>query len=369
MARAKDAIPATINSSGTTEALVSDVLFYSIGEGAIIIDERGYIARVNRIALDILGYTEKELVGRWLPEALIAMDENGEAIPNYERPVTEAFLSGQPVSKRVFFHKKSGEIVAVAMNVSPILLHDVPVGAIELFRDITAELQLEHAKDEFISIASHQLRTPATVVKQNLGLILEGYVDSQSKQQELLQTAYEHNNTQLEIINNLLNIARAEAGELKPSFQNVDMNKLLQGVVDSQMADYKKRNIALRLITKSDHAVAAVDPLYMQMVFENLVNNAQKYSPDGTSVTVTVSSTPEAITVRVKDQGIGIATKDIPSLFRKFSRLENVNSMASGTGLGLYWAKKLVELHGGSIKVSSQLRKGTTFSVIIPIPN
>lgn len=205
------------------------------------------------------------------------------------------------------------------------------------------------------------------MVKQNLGLILEGYIDSRAKQRELLQTAYEHNDSQLEIINDLLNIAQLEAQEIKPNFQNIDMNKLLKHVVDSQIVDYEKRNIGLELITKKDPAIAKADPLHMQMVFENLINNAQKYSPAGTKVTITVAVTPKALTVRVQDEGIGIAAKDISALFRKFSRIENVNSMASGTGLGLYWAKKLVELHGGEIKVSSELHKGTTFSVIIPV--
>lgn len=366
MVRARQTSFDSASSMTRHETLVSEVLFYSIGEGAFIIDERGHISRVNKIALDILGFKEDELVGKWLPKVLVAEDERGEVIPNYERPATEAFLGGKPVAKRIFYRKKNGDKVAVAVNVAPILVGHEPVGAIELFRDITAELQLERAKDEFISIASHQLRTPATIVKQNLGLILEGFVDSQPKQRELLQAAYKHNDNQLEIINDLLNIAQAEAQVLKPHFQDVDMNDLLKRVTDSQRTEYDERGIDLMLVAKSGGAIAKADPLHMQMVFENLVNNAQKYSPDNTKVTVTVTATSKEVVVRVKDQGIGIAEKDIPALFRKFSRIENVDSMASGTGLGLYWAKKLVELHGGKITVKSQMHKGTTFSVRIP---
>lgn len=367
MARAEHASSTSADSINNRETLVSEVLFYSIGEGAIIIDERGRIARINKIAQDILGFDEDDLVGKWLPKALVAEDENGEVIPNYERPATEAFLGGKPTARRIFYRKKNGDRVGVAVNVAPILVQGEPIGAIELFRDITDELRLEHAKDEFISIASHQLRTPATVVKQNLGLILEGFVPSKSKQQELLKISYEHNDNQLELINKLLNIAQAEAQEFTPNFQNVDMHKLLRRVVDGQKADYAKRNIALELVAGDDPVIVKADPLHMQMVFENLVNNAQKYSPAGTKVMITVATTAKAVTVQVKDQGIGIAAKDMPALFRKFSRIENVNSMASGTGLGLYWAKKLVELHSGKIKVTSELHKGTTFSVIIPV--
>jgi PAS domain S-box-containing protein len=174
--------------------VISDVLFFSIGEGAVVIDDRGNISRVNKIALDILGYDANELIGKWYPETIIAEEESGRPIPNIERPITEVFFSGQPIYKKVYYRRKDGSRVPVALTVSPIMHNDKPLGAIELFRDITDELQLEHAKDEFISIASHQLRTPATVVKQYLGMILDGYVESEEKQREMLQTAYTHNN-------------------------------------------------------------------------------------------------------------------------------------------------------------------------------
>jgi PAS domain S-box-containing protein len=141
MVRSKNPSSSNLNSINNYQALVSEVLFYSIGEGAIIIDERGNIARVNEIALDILGFEEKEIVGKWLPEALVAEDESGSVIPNYERPATGAFLSGKPVSRRIFYRTKNGERVAVAVNVAPILLRGEPIGAIQLFRDITDEVE------------------------------------------------------------------------------------------------------------------------------------------------------------------------------------------------------------------------------------
>jgi signal transduction histidine kinase len=104
----------------------------------------------------------------------------------------------------------------------------------------------------------------------------------------------------------------------------------------------------------------------MNMIFENLIHNAHKYSPAESKVSVEIKSTPSNATITVADQGIGIDPADIPKLFNKFSRLENVNSTASGTGLGLYWAKKLVELYKGDISVASKLNKGTTFTVRLP---
>mgnify|MGYP000672161535 CR=1 FL=1 len=346
--------------------IVSDVLFFSIGEGAVVIDERGYISRVNKVALDILGCEPEELIGKWYPEAVVAEEEGGRVIPNMERPITEVFFSGQPVFKKLYYRRNDGSLVPVALTVSPIMLENKPVGAIELFRDITDELQLEHAKDEFISIASHQLRTPATVVKQYLGMILEGYIESEEAQKDMLKIAYAHNNNQLEIINDLLKVAQIEANKLTANHKQTDLVGLLQKIVLSQKPDFERRGIDLQLKTKEKSAKVYIDPLHIQMVFENLINNANKYSHQGSTVTLEIADSEKAVTVRVRDEGIGIAESDIPKLFNKFSRIENANSTAGGTGLGLYWAKKLVELYAGAISVTSKLGKGTTFTVCIP---
>lgn len=346
--------------------VLSDVLFFSIGEGAIVVDERGIISRVNKPALDILGYTDKELVGKWYPETIIATDADGQPIPNIDRPIIEAFLSGQPVFKRIYFRRKDGSLVAVALTVAPIMHDDKPLGAIELFRDITDELQLEHAKDEFISIASHQLRTPATVVKQYLGMILEGYVPSEAQRIEMIKIAFDHNDNQLAIINDLLKVAQIESKTLAANYKEVDIVNILETIVLSQKPHFDKRNIQLLLTHDHAPANAEVDPLHIQMVFENLIDNANKYSEPGSAVSIQVSQTPSQVTVHVADQGMGIDQKDIPRLFNKFSRIKNPKSAAGGTGLGLYWAKKLVELYNGTISVKSELHKGTTFSVSIP---
>jgi two-component system phosphate regulon sensor histidine kinase PhoR len=342
------------------------VLFFSIGEGAIVADDHGRITRVNKVALDILGYGSDDMLGKWFPETLIAEEEDGRVIPNIERPITEAFMSGKPVFRRLYYRRADGSRVPVALTVSPVLKNDTPIGAIELFRDITDEMRLEHAKDEFISIASHQLRTPASVVKQYLGMILEGYVDSPAEQLQMLKIAYEHNNNQLNIINDLLNVAQAEANRLQPSYKETDLVELVREIVLAQQPEYEQRHIILRFEPAEQQAVVYADPLHIRMVFENLLSNANKYSPPRTTVLVTLHTSPQLVTVGVQDQGVGIAAGDLPRLFNKFSRLHTTTSMASGTGLGLYWAKKLVDLYGGDIAVQSKPHKGSTFRVSLP---
>lgn len=331
-----------------------------------MIDDRGIVVRANQIALDILGLTSRELIGKWYTGTVIAEDLNGHQVANIDRPITEVFLTGKTVFRKVYYRRKVGARVPVALTVSPVMFEGKPIGAIELFRDITEELQLEHAKDEFISIASHQLRTPATVVKQYLGMILDGYVGSPEQQMEMIQVAYTHNNNQLDIINDLLKVAQVEANKLTTNFKQTDLVGLLETIVSGQQPEFKKRNITLELTYPKCPITVCMDPLHIQMVLENIISNANKYSHPGTTVRVALSEAPSSVTVTITDQGIGIAPADIPKLFNKFSRIENANSTAGGTGLGLYWAKKLVELYNGKITLQSELHKGSTFSVILP---
>jgi len=347
------------------DSKISDILFSSIGDGAIVTDERARIFKVNNSALKILGFKEKDLLNKWFPETIVAETEDGTPLPKLERPITEVFITGKPVNRRLHYLKKDGERIAVAINISPIINRGKPVGAIEIFRDISDELQLERAKDEFISIASHQLRTPATTVKQYIGMILEGYASSPDQEKKMLETAYEHNNKQLEIITELLQIAQAEANTLTVNFQYTDMVSLINNVIDGQKNNYKQAGIELHFIPQKDSLMCNVDRLHMQMVFDNILHNAQKYSYKDTTVEVRAKQSGSNIIVSIQDQGIGISEEYLPKLFQKFSRADNVVSTASGTGLGLYWAKKLVDLHGGKIKVKSEFEKGSTFTIIL----
>lgn len=346
----------------------SDALFLSIGEGAIVTDDRGYVSRINEVALNILGFKAEDILHKWYPSTVIAEDENGRIIPNMERPITEIFLTGKPVFKRLFYRKKDGSSVPVALTVSPVSLDGRPVGAIQVFRDITEELELENSKDEFISIASHQLRTPATIVKQYLGMLMDGYVGKLTKNQlSVLGTAFEYNEHQLDTINDLLHVAQVDANKIMLVRKETDLVDLVKDVVETHQKEYATKNIKLSFKTDVDSLVCKIDPLHIRMTLENLLNNAYKYSSADTKVAVKLKTTPKGVHLSVKDQGMGIESKDIPKLFQKFSRVGNPLSGVGGTGLGLYWAKKLVLLQEGDIKVSSEPGKGTEFIIELPL--
>lgn len=229
-------------------------------------------------------------------------------------------------------------------------------------------IELSKSKDEFISVASHQLRTPATGVKQYIGMLLEGYGGVLANNQvKMLRTAYESNERQLRIIDDLLRVAHVDAGQITLMQDKVDMISLINAVLVEQSTNFDHRNQTVAFNHKSKRAVAYIDMERMRMVLDNLIDNASKYTQNGKSITIDLISTPRTITVAITDQGVGIAKKDISRLFKKFSRVDNeLSTLVGGTGLGLYWVKKIITLHHGTIAINSKLHKGTTFEFSIP---
>ncbi len=358
-----------VRSKHELQKAESDALFHSIGEGAIVTDETGRISKINKAARKLLGFNERELLGEWYPGAIVAEDEDGQPIPNIERPMTKVFLSGETVNAKVYFRRKDNTRIAVQLNVSPLLLDGVPIGAIEVFRDITKDLELEKAKDEFISLASHQLRTPATGVKQYLGMILEGYAGKITQQQiTMLKRAYDSNERQINIVNDLLRVARVDAGKVRIRKESIDIIQLTKDIVDEQSHKFKALNQHIVIRYKEKALYVPIDTQRMRMVIDNVIDNASKYTFQDKQITVSIFQKGDFAVLEVEDEGVGIRQKDLSKIFQKFSRSHNILSLSvGGTGLGLYWAKKIVNLHGGTITVSSIVDRGSCFKITIPM--
>jgi PAS domain S-box-containing protein len=347
---------------------ISDALFQSIGEGAIATDEDGKISRVNRVALDLLGFQRQDLVGKWFPSTIIASDEKGKVIPTIDRPITRSFISGKTIAAQCYYRKKDGSLLPVAVTVAPVILGGRPVGAIGVFRDITEELEIDRMKSEFISLASHQLRTPATAVKTYVALLKEGFGGKlNEKQQQFAELAYSSNERQLQIVNDLLFIARTESRSLVLKKERVNLNALAKEVVGQQISTIRKRNQTLHLELPENGVFHEVDPSFFKMVFDNLLSNASKYTPEGGKLTLKLSRRKGRIELAVSDTGVGIESVDIGRLFQKFTRIDNpLSSRVGGSGIGLYLLKQIVDLHDGRIDVESEKGKGTTFTVKLP---
>lgn len=229
------------------------------------------------------------------------------------------------------------------------------------------ERRVQRAKDNMLSLASHQLRTPATGVKQYVGMVLEGFTGELSPEQEsMLRSAYESNERQLRIINEFLYLAKTEADRIIVTPQLIDLVTLVRETIAEMQGEIQESGHELTLKTKRNKVICAADIHSTRMIIENLISNAIKYTPSGGKITITIGSGQRGCFVRVQDYGVGIAQKDMAKLFQQFTRIPNeLTKQTSGSGIGLYLAKQLAERNHGFIEVESELHKGSTFTLFL----
>jgi signal transduction histidine kinase len=255
---------------------------------------------------------------------------------------------------------------AAAVMIATIVLLVLHARSRELEFEKNRDIDL--AKDDLLSIASHQLRTPATGVKQYLGLVLQGFAGDVSEQQrDLLQRAYKSNDRQLDVINEILHLAKIESGRIILSKREFDMSEMIRDVAGdlAQDIDEQQHKFVLKLPKRA--VMYNGDSHMIHISVENLLSNAIKYTPAGGTITVGLRSNQEYIDIYVKDSGIGIDQEDREKLFVAFGRIVNERSrMVSGTGVGLYLVKHLIEMHGGEILLESEVDRGSTFTIRLP---
>jgi signal transduction histidine kinase len=230
-------------------------------------------------------------------------------------------------------------------------------------------MDLNQAKDEFIGLASHQLRTPATGVKQYVGMLLDNYAGKLMRpQRAILRKAYDCNEREIQIINELLAIAQIDAGDISLNIEKFDLTQLVSDVLESHSVFLKSRRQTVSLKHAKRNFFVLADKARLKMVIENIIDNASKYSPKKSHIEIIINKYDGIFSIAVRDDGVGIAKKDISKLFKKFSRVDNPFSLdVGGSGLGLYLAKKIMTLHGGTIDVSSQVGQGSVFTIALPL--
>ena len=263
-------------------------------------------------------------------------------------------------NKRIMFVRSEGEpLINKAGEV---------VKVFGTVHDITDIKQLDLARSDFVAIASHQLRTPASSVKQYIGMLLGGYAGVLSAAQlKMLQTAYESNERQIIIVNDLLRVAQLDTGHLRMRTEVVDIVTLLHEIIEDLTPNYAASDQLIKFSTRIRQCYCKVDPSLIRMVIENLVDNARKYSEPDQIITVSLTFRNGQADICVTDHGVGIAHDDLHKLFKKFTRIENaLSTSAGGSGLGLYLSQKLVSMHGGKIVVASTEGNGSKFSVMLP---
>jgi PAS domain S-box-containing protein len=348
--------------------LFIDALFASIGDGAIATDEFSRIVRINSIALDILGLSSSEVIGNWYPSVVVSVNEDGSHVSLMERSITKAFITGKPVSDKTYYLHKLGHQVPVSITVAPILIKNRPIGAINLFRDITQEYEIDSMKSEFISLASHQLRTPLSSIQTYSHMLLDGFMGEISKEQKTaLEAIVDAGDRMNHLTDTLLNITRIEAGYMTVSKKDIDIKALAEKVIKEQDIEAKAKKLSISTNFPKENMIADTDKFITKEILTNLVSNAIKYTPERGQITISIKRVKDEIICSVDDTGIGIPKQSHEYIFNKFFRAPNVlDRDTTGTGLGLYLIKSLAERINIPLWFESDESKGTTFYFALP---
>lgn len=245
-----------------------------------------------------------------------------------------------------------------------------PDGALAVLHDVTRQRAADKMKTEFVANASHELRTPLGGIKAYLEMLTDGEVKDTQTRDRFYNVMQGEVDRLSELVENMLNIARIEAGIVKVSKENVPLTAIVQEVVEAVAPQAEAAGITLECEPLPVFFHIHADKEMMRRAVLNLISNALKYTPKGGRVDVRmhVDEAAGVVTVDVADSGVGISEQDLPQMFQKFFRVESTRKMAKGTGLGLVLVKEVVEnLHGGRIAVQSTLGKGSTFSITLSL--
>lgn len=222
-------------------------------------------------------------------------------------------------------------------------------------------------QDEFIATVSHELRTPLTSIRGFSQTLLASWdkIDDENKK-KFIKIIEEQSNRLIHLVENVLSVSKMNASS--EVLKKVDVNEVIKRIIPMFTEQYKTRKFVQKL--NSNLPPARLDEDKFQQILTNLIDNAAKYSTDGKTVTISTELVENFVEMKITDEGVGIKKEDFDKVFKKFSRLENhLTSTTQGNGLGLYITKQLVENMGGQISFTSEINKGTTFRVLMPVYN
>lgn len=365
------------NSKNTSSSFLGDgkAILDAVDDGVLAVDSKGNILAINPAAEQITGWNGSDAAGLVFNSVLkITNNEGGEMI-EISNPVNRVLRTGENFTTRDLFIKtQSGKIVPIFLAVNSIDSQNS--GVVVVFRDISKELKENREQAEFISTASHEMRTPVASIEGYIGLALNpatATIDARAK--SYLQKAHENTKHLGQLFQDLLDITKAEDGRLKNEPVVLDAIEFSRNIWEGLKPKAEAKG--LNYIFEPDNHKTGEKTLtpvffihadrdHLHEILNNLFENAIKYTPSG-MVSVNIAGDNNNVQISVKDSGIGIPAEDIPHLFQKFYRVDNSETREiNGTGLGLFLSRKLTESIGGFLDVESEYKKGSTFTVKLP---
>jgi len=344
-------------------------ILQNVGEGLVATDNEGKILIMNQTAENILNWKSAEVVGKSLIEIIPLEDDSGSKISPAKRPLSLALSAGKKFEgSNYFYRKKDGVKFPVGITVAPNILGGKIVGAIEVFRDITTEKEIESAKINFLSVAAHQLRTPLGSMRWYLEMALSEYkMDGELK--GIIEQVLDGNRRMVKLINDFLNVNRIDQRRVRDNPVPTDIIASIKTVVERQSVEAERKSLKVEMVfSQTSLPQVNLDPDRLIDVLTNLVSNSIKYNKNKGLVKIGARLIEDSIEIKVEDNGIGIPKKEQEKIFSRFFRAGNaVRSDTEGSGLGLFVVKSYIESWGGKIWFTSQENKGTVFTILIPL--
>jgi PAS domain S-box-containing protein len=340
----------------------------AIADGVAVSDEDGQIAVVNDAARRIMRLGTVQLDDQPLSTLFAALSEAEQDAVSEALAEVRAHPRRQEqlIPLSVTVHR--GDQIVQAAFMPMFDERRIFAGIVIVFRDVTREREVAQAKNEFVSVVAHELRTPMTSIKGYTDLILQGALgEVNNRQRHFLEIVKTNVDRLSELVGDLLDTARIDAGRVRLEIEPVQVASIVGEVCDSLAETIRERGLELTVEADPGIPTVQADRNRLIQILMNLLSNAYRYTPSGGSIAVSVRPTDDAVLVEVADTGIGIAPEDQEKIFERFYRVDHelVNRQA-GTGLGLPIARSLVELHGGRLWLESELGAGSTFSFTLP---
>jgi PAS domain S-box-containing protein len=356
----------------------SEILVQALTDGVMLINTEGSITLMNPAAARMTGWTVEEGTGADSRLVLNFKKEDGADMPKEENPLETILAHEKADTATLQLVNRNTSLLVVSVVTSPLVhpkTHET-IGGVVVIRDISATHQSDKQRAEFISTASHEMRTPVAAIEGYLQLALNEKVSKiDPKARDFLTKALESTHHLGQLFQDLLTSAKAEDGRLVSHPEVVEMGEYVEKLSDSFKFSAEKKGLLTNFVfgrsSTSDHVVRPlyyvhVDPDRLREVITNLFDNAVKYTPSG-KITLGLTSNNDVVQLFVHDTGPGIAPEDIPHLFQKFYRVDNsATRTIGGTGLGLFICKKIIELYNGRIWAESVVGKGSTFYINLP---
>lgn len=357
---------------------LSELVLKSIREGVLIVGADGNIVLANPMASVMLGKSTDELVGLNFESGINLFDKSGNRVPENLNPIINSIKSGEVDEKRdlSLITAGSNKTIPISLIVAP--TNGANSSVVVTFRDIAKELEEERERMDFISTASHEMRTPVASIEGYLGLAMNPATATiDARAQQYLNKAHESSQHLGHLFQDLLDTTKLEDGKVRTHMEPVEIVSVIKEYADAQLPDIQAKGLSYQFgsnnaenqvggLNISQVIYASIDRDFMQEVINNLIENAIKYTPAGW-ITVNVKADDYNVQIIVEDTGIGIPRDETEHIFQKFYRVDNSDTREiGGTGLGLALVKQRVELMNGKIWVESEQGKGSRFIVMLP---